>query len=125
MKRRWWNVVTGDTWLGVAFALWLLSLPSGFVALSSGFYFDPDDYSSDYYAAQIPRVVAVMVVSVLIPAASALAAGLSMLAAPRHASPRPGSVIVLLLALAGVWFCCWIGIEAIQTTVGFAEHSPK
>ena len=121
----WWGISwSGDTWLGVAFALWILSLMSGFIALISGFNFDPDDYSSEYYAARIPQVVTVMVVSVLIPAASAVASVLSILATPRRPGRTAYGTIVLLLAMSGVDVCWVIGIEAIQQTIQFAEHSP-
>jgi hypothetical protein len=116
---------SGARWLGVAALLWLLSLLSGFMNLVSGFYFDPDDHASDYYAAQVPKVVAVVLVSVLIPAASAAASVLSI----RATSGRPWkfapATIVLLLALAGAFFCLHVGIESIQRTIEFSEHSPK
>ncbi|MDJ0325494.1 hypothetical protein QMG61_17170 [Cryobacterium sp. PH31-AA6] len=108
----------------MAFALLGLSLVSTYFALFSGFIFDPDDHPSSYYAAQIPMRLGVMVVSVLIPAFSAAASVLSILATPRKTPRIATSVIALLLALSAVWSCWVLGIEAIQQAIAFADHVP-
>ena len=115
---------SGDTWLGVAFALLGLSLVSTFFAFVAGFNFDPDDYPSSYYAARIPQLQGVLVVSVLIPAHAAVACVFSILATPRTKWRVATSVIALMLAASVVWFCWVIGIEAIQQATAFADHAP-
>lgn len=116
---------TRDRWLAVAVLLWLVSIPAGFMNLVSGFYFDPDDHGSDYYAAQVPQVVVVVLISILVPAASAAASVLSIRATPGRPWQFAPAMIVLLLALAGACFCLNVGIESIQRTVEFSEHAPK
>lgn len=115
---------SGGTWLGAAFAILGLSLVSTFIALIAGFNFDPNDYPGSYYAAQIPKLQGVMVVSVLIPVLSAAASMFSILATPRKTQRIATSVIALLLALSVVWFCWVIGIAAIQQAAAFADHFP-
>lgn len=115
---------SGATWLGIAFAILALSLVSTFFALVSGFTFDPDDYPSSYYAAQIPRRLGVMVVSVLVPAFSAWASVMSVFATPRKTLRIAISVIALLLALSAIWLCWVLGVAAIQQAIAFADHVP-
>jgi hypothetical protein len=114
-----------NRWLAVAVLLWLVSLPTGFMNLVSGFYFDPDDYGTDYYAAQVPQVVVVVLISILVPAASATASVLSIRATRGRPWQFVPATIVLLLALAGACFCLHVGIESIQRTVEFSQHAPK
>jgi len=116
---------SGNRWLAVAVLLWLVSLPTGFMNLVSAFYFDPDDYGTDYYAAQVPKVVVVVLISILVPAASAAASVLSIRATRGRPWQFVPATIVLLLALAGAGFCLHVGIESIQRTVEFSQHAPK
>ncbi|MBG6059781.1 hypothetical protein RCH16_003171 [Cryobacterium sp. MP_M5] len=120
MGKQW----SGGTWLAMAFALLGLSLVSTYFAFISGFIFDPDDHPSSYYAAQIPSRLGVMVASVLIPAFSAWASVMSVLATPRKTLRIAISVIALLLALSAIWLCWVLGIEAIQQAIAFADHVP-
>jgi len=112
----------GRVWLGVAFALLGLSMLSTFVALASGFFFDPDDYPGSYYAAQIPKLLGVLVVSVLIPLLSATASVVSILAAPRNPLRIVTSVIALLLALSIVWICWVLGMSSIRQATFLADY---
>jgi nitrate/nitrite transporter NarK len=114
----------GNTWLGCAFTLLCLSLGSTVFAFLSGFTFDPDDHSSAYYAAKIPGMIGVMVVSILVPLAAAVASVLTAIARPREAWRTTIAVLILCVALASVWLCLWLGLASVQQTIGFAEHSP-
>ena len=118
MWKRW----SGDLWLGWAFGLLCLALVSTFVALVSGFIHDPDDNPASYYLAGIPQRQWVMAVSVMIPAVSAAASGFSLLARPRNRFRTVAASMVLLLAVADIWFCWVIGIESIKTYEDFAKH---
>ncbi|TFC87770.1 hypothetical protein [Cryobacterium sp. TMT4-31] len=123
-KQEWWNQWSGGAWLSLAVALLGVSLGSTFIAFISGFNFDPNDYPESHYAAKIPVVVAVMIVSVLIPILSAAASLLSVLARPIHTARTATAVVTLFLALILVWACWVMGIQAIQECVSFAEHVP-
>jgi hypothetical protein len=118
MWKRW----SGDLWLGWAFGLLCLALVSTFVALVSGFVHDPDDNPASYYLAGIPKRQWVMAVSVMIPVVSTAASGFSILARPRNRFRTVAASIVLLLAVADVWFCWVIGMESIKTSEDFAKH---
>lgn len=114
-----WKRLSGDTWLAWAFALLCLTLVSTFVAFASGFIHDPDDNPPSYYLAEIPKRQLVMAVSVIIPAVSAVsavsavAAGASIFARPRKPGRIVAAAIVLLFAVAAVWFCWAMGIDDI------------
>lgn len=123
-KQRWRIDWSGGVWLGAAGALLCVSLGSTFIAFISGFNFDPNDKPESYYAAKIPLVVGVMVVSVLIPALSATASLMSILARPPERPRIATSVITLLLALVIIWACWVMGIQAIRQCVSFAAHVP-
>ena len=114
----------GNVWLGWAWVVLGLSLASTFYACFAGFNFDPTDYSSDYYAARVPHTVWVMVVTVLIPVLAGAASVLSLLARPREGWRTTVGVLILALALAAVWLCVVVGLESVQQTIRFAEHSP-
>ena len=94
------------------------------MAFAFGFDFDPGDYPGSYYEAEIPKRQWMMVVSLLVPALSAAASVLSLLARPRKASRISASVGVLLLALPALWFCWVMGIDSIQSAIYFAELFP-
>lgn len=114
----------GDAWFRVALCLWVLSFFTGFFVLASGFNFDPDDYSSAHYAAQVPRLLGVTIVSVLVPLAAAAAAVISLRATPLGRGQGTPSAVVLFLALTGAGICLKLGIDAILQAAEFAEHSP-
>jgi hypothetical protein len=110
MLKRW----GGNVWLGWAFVLLCLTLASTFVAFASGFVHDPDDHSGSYYRNRIPERQWVMALSMLIPGMSAAAAGASIFARPRNPIRLVGGTIVLLLAVAAIWFCWAVGIDDIE-----------
>jgi len=114
----------GDAWYRVALCLWVLSFFTGFFVLASGFNSDPDDYSSAHYAAQVPRLLGVTIVSVLVPLAAAAAAVLALRATPPRRDQVSPSAVVLFLALTGAGICLKFGIDAILQAAEFAEHSP-
>lgn len=116
--------VRGDTWFRVALCLWVVSFFTGFFVFASGFNNDPDDYSSAFYAAQVPRLVGVTMVSVLVPLAAAAAAVLSLRATPRGNGQGTAAAVVLFLAVTGAGICLKFGIDAILQAAEFAEHSP-
>jgi hypothetical protein len=110
MLKRW----GGNVWLGWAFVFLCLTLASTFVAFTSGFIHDPNDHPGSYYRNRIPERQWVMALSMLIPGVSAAAAGLSLLARPRNPIRLVGGTIVLLLAVAAIWFCWAVGIDNIE-----------
>jgi hypothetical protein len=114
----------GNAWLGCAFVLFSLSLAATLVAFSSGSTFDLGAYSTDYYAARIPYVIVVTVVSILLPLSAAAASGIAALVRPREAWRTMMALLILCAALASVWFCAWLGIGSVQQTIRFAENSP-
>ncbi|POH66698.1 hypothetical protein C3B61_09130 [Cryobacterium zongtaii] len=115
---------SGDTWLGWALVLFCLSLASTFIAGVAGFNFDPDDYPSSYYAARVPGLVGVMVVSLVIPALAAAASVLSARAGPHEARRTATATVILVLALSSVWLCLVLGIDSVQQAIEFSEHAP-
>ena len=115
---------TGRTWLGWAWVLLCLSLVSTFTAVGAGFTFDPDFHPSSYYAARVPWRVGVLVVSVLIPGLAAAASVLSARSRPREAWRTATALLLLILALASVWFCWVLGIASVRQAIEFAEHVP-
>ena len=79
-------------------------------------------YPGSYYRAQIPGLRVLLIVSILVPATSAAASVLSILAKPGNASSITASAIALFLALAVGW-CCWkMGIDAVEEASRLAEE---
>ena len=117
MLRRW----SGNLWLVWALLLLCLTLVSTFVAFASGFVHDPDDHPASYYRGRIPERQWVMVVSMLIPAMAAAAAGGSIFARPRAVARIAGGSAVMLLAVAAIWFCWAVGIDDIEKFERFAS----
>jgi len=99
-----------------------LTLASTFVAFGSGFVHDPDDNPASFYRDKIPERQWVTAVSMLIPAMPAGAAGVSIFARPPALVGILAGSIVLLLALAAVWFCWVVGIDDIDKFERFAKH---
>ncbi|MFF1254457.1 hypothetical protein ACFVYC_18455 [Pseudarthrobacter sp. NPDC058329] len=95
---------------------------STFLALASGFVHDPDDHSAGYYRDRIPERQWVMAVSVLLPAMTAAAAGASIFSRPRTQTRIANSSIVLLIAVAAIWFCWALGIDDIEKFERFANR---
>lgn len=120
MLKRW----SGNVWLGWAFLFLCLTLVSTFIAFASGFVHDPDDNAGSYYRDKIPERQWVMAVSMLIPAMSAAAAGASILARPMALTRIATGSIVLLLAVAAIWFCWAVGIDDIEKFERLAVRFP-
>lgn len=110
MSNRW----SGNVWRGWAFLLLCLTLVSTFLALASGFVHDPDDNSAAYYRDRIPERQWVMALSMLLPAMTAAAAGASIFVRPRTLTRIANSSVVLLIAVAAIWFCWALGIDDIE-----------
>lgn len=118
MLKRW----SGNAWLGWAFLLLFLTLVSTVLAFVSGFVHDPDDNAGSYYRDKIPERQWVMGLSMLIPALSAAAAGASMCSRPRAMARIGTASIVLILAVAAVWFCWAMGTDDLEKLQRFANR---
>ncbi|MFK0040578.1 hypothetical protein ACIQTW_12120 [Paenarthrobacter sp. NPDC090517] len=116
MLKRW----SGNVWLGWAFLFLCLTLVSTFLAFVSGFVHDPDDYPASYYRDKIPQRQWVMGLSMLFPALSAAAAGASIFARPRALNRIATGSIMLLLAVAAMWFCWALGVNDLEKFENFA-----
>jgi hypothetical protein len=100
-----------------------LTLVSTFLALASGFVHDPDDHSAAYYRDRLPERQWVMALSMLLPAMAVAVAGASIFSRPRSRTRIANSSIVLLLAVAAIWFCWAVGVEDIEKFERFARFS--
>ncbi len=114
----------GPIWLSVAVLLLGLSLYSTVWVFFAGFFFDPDDYPGSHYAAEIPKLLIALTVSVSVPLLSAAASIVSILSKPQREGRVVASCVVLLLAAAVVWVCWWLGTESIETALRFARTFP-
>ncbi|ANP73028.1 hypothetical protein [Cryobacterium arcticum] len=89
--------------------------------LMSSFYFDPDDYSGEYYLAMATKHQRDMLFALLLPAASLVLSGLSFFLAPRagaRVAPAiwAGGVSVVLVAAM-----IFVGVSNIHGDLYYAE----
>lgn len=109
---------------GLGFGFLCLALVSTFMAFSSGFDFDPNDYPGSYDLEDIPRRQWIIAVSLAIPAVSALAAVVSIFVRPRNPLRIIAASVVLLLAAVAIWFCWVLGVDAVERARYFSELFP-
>ena len=115
--RRWGH----ETWLGFAVGFLCLTPVSTFFAFASGFDFDPDDYPGSYYLEQIPRRQAMMAITLLVPAVSAVSALVAAGVQPRSWPKTITAAVIFVLAAVDFWFCWVLGSDAVDSARRYSE----
>lgn len=102
------------SWVALSFALLLLTFVSTFFLVGTGPNFFPKGNAIPWDPEHIARYRVVVVVSVAIPALSALTAVFSMIVRPRAPFRIASASLIFLLAVLAVCFCWVSGTESLE-----------
>ncbi|MET1044473.1 MAG: hypothetical protein ABWX59_10205 [Microbacteriaceae bacterium] len=114
----WWSKAA-LVLAGVVIAVSFVSLLG--LALS-GFYFDPDDFPSEYYRAQAVHHRQDMLVALLLPVAALVLAGIAGFSAGRAGARRVGAYWVGGLAVLVALAMLFVGTGNIHAALYFADY---
>ncbi|WP_045729368.1 hypothetical protein [Pseudarthrobacter chlorophenolicus] len=113
----------GGVLMVFAVTLLFLSVLSTFMVFGSGFDWDPDDYSPQYWEAEIPKRQWIMAIGVAVPAASMATAAASMFALPRRRVRIIFGGLVAVLALVPFVVSWYLGDDAVSSAQYWAYKS--
>ncbi|NUL44971.1 hypothetical protein F7P69_07145 [Cellulosimicrobium funkei] len=105
---------SGSSWIVLSFSLLMLTLVSTFFLVGTGPNFFPKGNVIPWDPGHIARYRVVVVVSVTIPALSALSPVFSMFVRPRSPFRIAAASLIFVVAILAVCFCWLSGSESLE-----------